>query len=433
MSKICLLLIGCISGFIGASQMPVLRWAHTFDENNFNNYRVYNNGRTVGVDGDGNVYSAGLFEYAIDLDPGPAVYSVESPAYSSIYISKLDSSGNFIWGGLIPTSVSFGQINLRVDEAGNTYLTSDLSGPADMDPGPGVFILSPIGFRDAFIVKIDTDGNLVWAKNFGGPGDTGSQGLAVDVDLQGNVYVGGSFNNTQDFDPGPGVFNITASAHIQAFIVKLTGSGNFVWAKQFGNSPQVYGGSTILNMRSDGAGNLHITGTFARDCDFDPGPGLYTAVSSPGSAGDGFICKLDGQSNFVWVKTLGQNGTNNHHIRPFGIDFDGANNILIAGFYLGDFDFDPGVGTQVIYCNPYDAFILKLNSLGEFIWVKTIGASGASDTGNDVAVDFAGNVYLVGSFSTSVDFDPGPDTFIINSPYYGAEALVKISPEKNFN
>ena len=73
------------------SQMPVLNWAITFDEDNIGNYRVGNNGRTVAVDGQGNVFSAGLFQYAVDFDPGPGVYSLTGGGAGSygIYISNL--------------------------------------------------------------------------------------------------------------------------------------------------------------------------------------------------------------------------------------------------------------------------------------------------------------------------------------------------------
>jgi gliding motility-associated-like protein len=416
--------------FSASAQQLVLNWAKSFDNpNNFGS----GNGRTVGVDGAGNVYSAGLFEHTLDFDPGPGVYLMEggSPSKYGIYISKLDAKGNFVWAKQIPTIVEFGQIELKVDNEGNIYLTSDLKNAADMDPGPDVLMMKPTGFRDVFVVKLNTDGKLIWAKQFGGPGDTGPQPLSIDVDKFKNVIVAGIFNNTVDFDPGPGTFNLTSSAHFQAFIVKLNSNGELIWAKQFGNGPEVYSGCSINDMKFNVQGEIIMTGSFARTCDFDPGPAVYNLTSSPGSLSDGFICKLDANGNFKWVKAIGQSGGNNSYISPMGIEIDGLDNIITTGYFIGNFDFDPGSGVRNFSANPNNCYILKLDAQGNYVWVKIIGGD-ESDTGNDVVVDALNNVYVIGSFGTSVDFDPGPGTYIINSPHYGADVVVKLNSDGGF-
>ena len=125
-----------------------------------------------------------------------------------------------------------------------------------MDPGPCVFMMSPIGFRDAFVIKLNNDGNLIWAKKFGGPGDTGPQAFSIDLDPQDNVFLGGLFNNTVDFDPGPGTVNMTSTAHQQSYIVKLNNNGDYLWSKQFGNGSVTYANSFINDIKCDGFGKL---------------------------------------------------------------------------------------------------------------------------------------------------------------------------------
>ncbi len=434
MFKLSLSLFFSFAALSTVAQMPVLNWVKGFEENNVWNPSIYSNGRTVGVDDLGNVYSAGLFSYSVDFDPGPGVYTMVggSPSQYGIFISKLDANGNFVWVGQVPTLVEFGQIELKVDGAGNVYLASDLRNPADMDPGPGVLMMSPTGFRDAFVIKLNTNGELVWAKQFGGPGDTGPQSTMLELDRAGNIIIGGTFNNTVDFDPGPGVFNLTSPGHIKSFLVKLSNNGDLVWARIFGYSPQSSHFAGITDIKCDAQNNIFLTGTFAGTIDFDPGTGTYNQSISAGGAGDGYICKLDADCNFSWVKTFGQHGSNNHHMRPYGIDIDGEGNIITAGFFIGDFDFDPRPGVHIIYSNPYDCFILKLNRQGEFVWVKVIGNALDSDTGNDVVVDAANNIYTIGSFGKVVDFDPGPGTHVITSPEYDVPVLVKLSATGDF-
>lgn len=416
------------------SQMPVLNWVKAFEANNLTNPNVYSNGTTVGVDDLGNVYSAGLFTYSVDFDPGPGVYTMVggSPSQYGIFISKLDANGNFVWAKQIPTTVEFGQIELKVDRVGNVYLASQFNVAADMDPGPGVMMMSPTGFRDAFVIKLNTDGQLVWVRQFGGPGDTGPQAYMIELDQLGNVIIGGLFNNTVDFDPGPGVFNLTSPAHMKGYVVKLSNNGDFIWARILGNSSLTYSSCRITDIKSDGQNNFFVIGSFAGTVDFDPGSGVYNLTSSAGSIGDGFICKLDADCNFLWVKTFGQSGLNNYSMTPTGIDIDGTGHIITTGFFSGNFDFDPGPGTQIFFSNPSDTYILKLDSQGNFVWVKIIGNDSESDTGHDVVVDAANNIYAMGFYGTVVDFDPGSGTHIITSPYYGASAIIKLSSAGDF-
>ena len=84
-----------------------------------------------------------------------------------------------------------------------------------------------------------------WAKGIGSLG--GDEGNEIAVDNSGNVYTTGYFNGTADFDPGPNTFNlITSDSDI--FVSKLNASGNFVWAKRFGNSNQDIGNSVTTDL-----------------------------------------------------------------------------------------------------------------------------------------------------------------------------------------
>ena len=421
--------------FAGHSQLPVLQWAKTFTNANIWNYTTYNNGRSVSVDQQGNVYSAGLFTHTVDFDPGPAVYPITGGGGGTseygIYISKLDADGNFVWAKQIPVIVEFADIELKTDNSGNVYLTSYIGDPADMDPGPAVQIMNPIGAKDAFVVKLDTDGNLVWAKQFGGPGDTVPMPNILEIDENNNVIICGLFNNTVDFDPGPSTYNLTSTAHMQSFITKLNSKGELIWAKQFGNSPVVYSNANIRDVECDLQGNIYTVGGFAGSCDFDPGPGVYTL--SAASTMDGFIAKIDANGNFSWAKKIA-NTTNTYSgwIFSRGIDIDDMNNVITTGTFIGTYDFDPGtVDNSIASPLGYDSYILKLNKNGEFVWVKIIGGNDA-DGGNDVVVDSDNNIYTVGEYGPSVDFDPGPGIVTINSPYYGPSVLVKLNSDGNF-
>ncbi len=410
------------------AQLPLFQWAKPFEARNENNPSINSNARSIAVDKLGNVYSAGQFDYTVDFDPGPGVFTLTATNWtnSGVYISKLNSAGEFLWAIQIPTYTDFGNIEIRVDGDNNVYIASELRLPSDFDPGPGVFMLSPIGPVDAFVAKYDSNGNLIWAKQFGGPGDTVPKSDVLDIDNENNVVICGKFNRVVDFDPGIAVYNMTSSAHIQAFIVKLNSNGEFIWARQFGNSPIVYSGSNIVDVKCDTQGNIYAIGDFSGSCDFDSGPGTFLLESN--GLTNPFISKMNRDGNLIWAKSITNTTKGTDEFSDTrGIDVDANQNIYVTGDFYGTFDFDPGPQTFLLSSSHYDWYLLKLNKQGDLLWANSFGGIEA-DIGSDVAVGNDGSVYAVGVIGHIADMDAGPGTFNITTVNdYGASALVKVS------
>ena len=417
-----------------SAQLPEHQWSKAFFEANEYNPSVYSNGRAVAVDRQGNVYSTGQFDYKVDFDPGPGQFILTAATWAnkSIFVTKLSPNGNFLWAFQIASWVEWGNIDITVDNNGNVYVASELRDTADFDPGPGVFNLMPKGVGwDAFIAKYDPNGNLVWAKKFQGPGDTCPRSDAVAVDNNNNVIICGNFNNTVDFDPGPGTFNLTSTAHIQSYIVKLTSNGDFIWAKQFGNSPVVHHDSNIADVKCDAQGNIYTVGNFSGLCDFDPGPGTYTLNGT--SMNDGYIAKLTPNGDLTWAKRIGNPVPEEWDFAVSrGLTLDNAGNVYTAGNFRGIFDFDPGTNTHLITSRYDDWYVLKLNNQGNFIWVATMGGTDGDECG-DVEVDNTGNAYAIGRVGRIADMDPGPGVFNLTSVGpYGSSAIVKLNSSGGF-
>ena len=151
-----------------------------------------------------------------------------------------------------------------VDSSGNIYTTGKFGSAGagnvtvDFDPGPGTANLTPNGHYDAFVSKLDSSGDLVWAKSFGG-GET-EESLSVAVDSSGNVYTTGRFMATVDFDPGAGTEELTAVATHDIFVSKLDSSGNYVWAKNFGAFAGMFSFNRGEAVAVDSSDNVYITG-----------------------------------------------------------------------------------------------------------------------------------------------------------------------------
>jgi hypothetical protein len=242
-------------------------------------------------------------------------------------------------------------------------------------------------------ISNNAEAQFQWVSGFGGSSSP-EMGQSVYLDTDGNVYTTGHFQGTSDFDPGPGVFNLsTFDAYPEIFISKLDVSGNFIWAKSMGLFDDDYGHA----ITTDNFGNVYVTGIFRGNSTI--GSSVFIAVGTY----DIFLCKLDPLGNYLWQKQFSGSGTHS----ASSIDLDANGNIYLTGYNSGTCDFDPTAGTFNLISNSgtQDIFVCKLNPSGNLIWAKQMSGP-FSEMGNSIQVDNSGNVYVTGSFSGTVDFDP---------------------------
>jgi gliding motility-associated-like protein len=396
LAVVCTLLF-CTSQSFG-QEVPVLEWAKSNS----------GNALSVAIDASGNVYTTGSFTGTTDFDPGPAIFNLSTGigTGNAAYISKLDANGNFVWAKAIENANVSGRSvgnSIVIANTGDVYISGDFTYTSDFDPGAGVFNLVAPGFSDdIFILKLDINGNFVWAARFGSNFLDYGKGIATDA--AGNVYATGFFENIVDFDPGPGIFNLgTAGSSNKSYILKLDASGNFVWAKAFVGTTSI-SGSGAEAIFIDASNNVHIAGDYTGTVDFDSGVG--TLNLSTGWIATAYITKLDSDGNLVWAKSM------NGWSEAFGISVDPLGNVLTTGVFVNVLDVDPGLGTTNLtsVANSGDIFISKLDVNGDFVWGRSMGGT-TVDHGRAIATDATGNVYTTGFFYRTVDFDPGAGVF----------------------
>ncbi|XWK88153.1 MAG: SBBP repeat-containing protein [Phormidium sp.] len=131
------------------------------------------------------------------------------------------------------------------------------------------------------MTKLDSSGNVAWAKSFGSTNY--DKGYGITTDSSGNVYTTGFFYGSATF----GTTTLTASGGIDIFVAKLDSSGNVAWAKNFGGNL----GETASSIVTESSGNLYTTGYFNGSATFGS-----TTLTSLGSY-DIFVAKLDSSGN----------------------------------------------------------------------------------------------------------------------------------------
>jgi hypothetical protein len=354
-------------------------------------------GQSIGVDASGNVYVTGYFTSTVDFDPGTGVTNLTSAGNEDIFIVKLTSAGALSWAKQVGSTLKDNAYSLKVDGSANVILTGTFAGTVDFDPGTATSYLSSVGAQDIFILKLNSAGTFVWAKNIGSM--TSDCGFGVAVDATGNVYCTGSFTGIADFNPGTTTSNLTPVGSKDVFVLKWDASGNYVWAINFGGTNDDEGYSIAV----DGSGNVSTTGYFNGTVDFDPGTGTSNLTSQ---GYDVFVSKLSSTGAYVWAQKMG--GSSADYGKSITVDASG--NVFTTGYFNGTADFDPGTGTSnLISAGSADIFISKLTSSGSFSFAKKFGST-SSDQGYSIALNTSNNIFMTGFFSNTVDFDPGTST-----------------------
>jgi len=298
------------------------------------------------------------------------------------YVVKLDSNGNVVWtktiGGSL-TDVAYSIIQssdggyvvagrtssfgagrddfyvVKLDSSGNVLWTKTIGGSSDdgassiMQSSDGGYVVAGetrsfgAGEDDFYVVKLDSNGNVVWTKTIGGS----------DLDVATSII--------QSSDGGYVVAGYTYSFGAGAadfYVVKLDSSGNVVWTKTIGGSFWDFAHSIIQS--SDGS--YVVAG--------------WTESFGEGN-GDIYLVKLDSSGNVVWTKTIG--GSYN----------DGAGSIIQSsdgGYVVAGYTYSFGAGAA-------DFYVVKLDSSGNVVWTKTIG--GSSDDGASSIIQSSDGGYVV--------------------------------------
>lgn len=344
---------------------------------------------SVAVDDDQNVYAMGEFEDTVDLDPGAGVANFTAVDGSNLFVAKLDSNGNFVWARTYEASVG-GFLTapraIHVDPSGNVLLTGECENDTDFDPSGAVVTTS----GGAFILKLDSDGDLVWVK-----GIISAWGKSVAVDHFGEITAVGEFQNTTDLDPGPGSAPATAQG-FDVYVVRLTSTGDYLWSAVIGGGGN--GEDTVGSVQLDSSGSVHIAGHFIDGIDLDPGPGEVTA------AGAGlYVLKLSPNGLYQWGITLGPLASSDAPGVGVGMNGD----VFVTSNFSGTVDFDPGPGTEILTSNIGATFLLKLNALGDFQWVGSLTGPFAIAS----AISAGDMIYIAGNHpGATIDYDMSAGT-----------------------
>ncbi len=310
--------------------------------------------------------------WAVAMTPKVAVYSITQakdkgyvvggiynmPPYprdfTNMYVAKLDSSGNMLWGDYIGGPATYGG---QTNSYGTSIIKTNDGGYVML----GYTDQFGAGGNDVYLAKLDSAGNLLWTKTIGGIQD--DEGYSIIQTKDGGYAIAGSSSSY-------GLGFATSTYYFfyytyDVYIIKTDSTGNPQWTKTIGGTGDDNGYSIIQTKD----GGYAVTGE----------------TNSYGVGGyDVYVIKLDSTGNLQWTKTVG--GTKNDIGYSIIQSRDGGYAVTGATFSFND----------TLYG---DLYLVKLDSAGNLKWTRTVGGV-SPDAGQSIVQSDAGD-YTIGGYTGS--------------------------------
>lgn len=332
------------------------------------------------------------------------------------YTTTLDPAGNLYAAGIFGSpSVIFGTDTLtgggayivKYDSQGNVIWTRTLGGSqAEVisgiatDAGGNLFITGEfngatcifdsisvnslhLNYWNVFTAKYDSSGTPLWAKAAGGTSEDQSQGISVDAN--GNAYITGFVEGASMlFD----TINLSSAGFTDIFTAKYDPFGNVLWAKRGGGTDEDY----PVGISTDADGNSYITGQFrSQSVTFDSITIAQTGYHNF------FLVKYDASGNVAWVRTaIEYNGGSAGN----GVTTDAEGYVYVTGWVIGD---SSVFGNYTVINTVHlqrDIIVIKYDSSGNVHWASS-GSGADDDLGYEIDVDANGNSYVTGLYAST--------------------------------
>ena len=401
------LALGCRGDFIdndgfGGNQPPTTNASFAIQLTGQNAEQIAD----VAADPSGNVYVAGTFSGTADFDPGSGTTALTSLGGTDGFLAKYSASGALQWVSRFGGPGSENVTCLVRDASGNLYVGGSFTGAADFDPGPGFQVLNSLGDLDGFVAKYSGSGDLIWVRRFGGTASDQVNDLAVDA--AGNGYAVGAFLGQANALPAAGPTLVADGAAIDGFVLALDGAGTIRWGLPIGGNQDDEVRAVAVGA---GGGSITVAGSFHGGADFARNAAPVRLTAQGGA--DVFLAQYSSAGQLVWTRDIG--GTSEESMPTRGLSLDGQGGAALLGQFSGNADFDPGPGLAArTSFSTADLFLARYDANGSFVSVGTLGGPG-SVSGTRVLADADGSLLVTGSFTGSLDFDPGAGTTTLAS------------------
>ena len=344
------------------------------------------------VDDSGNVYVTGFCHVGWT---GPEGQAPLNNFYDSgdLFILKIDSEGTYQWHTFYRMEYEDFVWAMDVDEKGSIYLTGNCYNEWTGPEGQGPLHAFTQGETNAYILKIDTDGDYEWHTFY-----QDISGLGIAIDSFGDILISGMSRdgwNGPDGQMPLNQFHHGVKGMNDACILKLSDDGDYVWHIFYGTSGDDYGVTIVV----DKDGNAYTT--IISDSLWE-GPSGEDPIYEPDLGSNSVKCllKLSSEGKYGWHLC-------NEHIYGHSLDVNEKGEIFLAGTSYtnwsgpsGQYPLHENDGTS----GYVDIHVIKLDKTGHYEW-HTFYGSDKDDYGINIALDDNRGLWITGTSDASW---PGP-------------------------
>ncbi|MHC4843463.1 MAG: SBBP repeat-containing protein [Planctomycetota bacterium] len=388
----------------------------------------------VAINDTGDVFVTGSFRDTLTVGNK----KLQSKDKYNTFLIKYNSDGKLIWAKSSNSNYFNVGLAISLDDSGNCFLIGTFYDSVSFDECS----LASRGECDVFIIKFNTDGNVIWGNTAGGI--DADSGFAIAVDKSGDIFVAGSFMGTAQFDSMTVVNNsnehqvflakydvdgrviwvadtgvktkIVQGAYITVddigncfittsidtlttdiFIAKYTSNGSLSWSKTIDSKGKYSTTSDYSEgIATDSTGNVYVAGNFGGTLNF--AGNSYVCDSSISSHRKIFLAKLDSNSNELWAKKVC--GAYYGAAKSKSISTDKEGNVIATGFFKGTITIED---VTLESKGGEDIFISKYDGSGNLLWAFSNGGT-SNDRGIGIATNNSGSIALLGGFRDTVTF-----------------------------
>ncbi len=359
--------------------------------------------RAVATDGQGNAYVASYFTGTVDFDPSltSATGRIAIGSYD-IAVAKYDSTGALQWVNSIGGTDADVPFAIKLAPDGGVYVAGYVTSGAVCSG----LALPNGGGHDVLLARFAPDGSCTWAVSVGSTGDDEAHDLLVES--SGDVVITGTFSGTVDFDPGPGTGILISRGGTDGFVARYGSNGAFKSVVQFGGATDDAGNALAATIEGD----IVVGGTFSGTATF--GSALAPVVLNSVGGNDFFLARLAPGLGLEWAGAGG--GSGDDAIGTGGVVVDQSDVIYATGTFSGTADVDLSHAARLLVSKGgTDVFLASYDGAGNFGGLAVEFGGDGNEGVSGFARDADGNFYLSGWFQSSVDFDPGAGTHVVDA------------------
>jgi hypothetical protein len=333
----------------------------------------FETGQGISHDGYGNFYIIGEFRNTVSFGDS-ILTSYQNPQYADVFVSKINSAGQWIWTKQVNGVDVDHAYSIATDFDGNSYITGSFRFEAYFGS-----IHKSATYSTSYIAKIDSAGNWIWVKAAGTGSSSNCEIHKVALGQNSDVYITGNISGSVSF------CNSLGGAQRNAFAAKMDTAGNCIWSKTIGSSHLSSGNGVSGNGIAIANDHLYLTGEFYGNAIF----GADTFSTSHGA----FILQLDTAGNLQWTKEVRNDNSNSESI---------GNNVVTDNngdaYFCGEFRGKNFFGSDSIEGGWGSAhgFISKINSAGQWQWVRNPGIYNGLNLMNDLTMSNSNNIFITG-------------------------------------